>query len=85
MYDTGVTYTVILNIPFLLYIPPPPLPPLSPPCAADPKSSPTGLFCLVVGQVNSNMHLIEKLYRDTVVPCIRYMLCVHMYTDVQST
>jgi hypothetical protein len=39
--------------------------------SADPKSSPTGLFCLVVGGVNSSMHLIEKIYRDTVVPCIR--------------
>jgi recyclin-1 len=40
--------------------------------SADPKSSPTGLFCLVVGQVNSCMHLIELLYRDTVTPCISY-------------
>jgi hypothetical protein len=40
--------------------------------SADPKSSPTGLFCLVVGGVNSSMHLIEKIYRDTVVPCISY-------------
>ena len=39
--------------------------------SADPKSSPTGLFCLVVGDVNRCMHLIEKLYRDTVAPCIR--------------
>ena len=65
----------------------PSLPPSLPlPCLppADPKSSPTGLFCLVVGGVNSSMHLIEKLYRDTVVPCIRSATLV-VYVCIQPS
>ena len=39
-------------------------------CAVDPKTAPVGYFSLVVGNINSNMHLIEKLFRDSIMPCI---------------
>lgn len=38
--------------------------------AVDPKTAPVGYFCTVVGNVNTNMHLIEKLFRETIMPCI---------------
>ena len=36
----------------------------------DPKQAPVGYFCTVVGNINTNMHLIEKLFRETIMPCI---------------
>ena len=36
----------------------------------DPKTVPVGYFSLVVGNINSNMHLIEKLFRESIMPCI---------------
>lgn len=38
---------------------------------ADPKLVPVGHFCLVVGNVNNNMHLVDKLFREVIFPCIQ--------------
>lgn len=56
--------------------------------AVDLKSAPVGYFCTTVGNVNTNMHLIEKLFRETIMPCILYPAiatsCVERKRDVAS-
>ena len=39
--------------------------------SADPKTAPIGYFCVVVGNVNINMHLIEKLFMEVIRPNIQ--------------
>ena len=39
--------------------------------SADPKTAPIGYFCVVVGNVNINMHLIENLFMEIVRPNIQ--------------
>lgn len=40
--------------------------------AAEYKGGPTGVFLQVVGCVNKNIHLIEKLFREIIMPLIQY-------------
>ncbi|XP_064403702.1 exocyst complex component 5-like [Halichondria panicea] len=54
----------------------------------DPKMSPVGHFCVVVGNVNCNMHLVDKLFREAILPCIHIPSaatnCVEKKRDVIS-
>ena len=48
---------------------------------ADPKTAPIGYFCLVVGNVNINMHLLEKLFMEVIRPNIQLVFSVRHFGD----
>ena len=48
---------------------------LSPqPFPVDVKVAPTGLFLQVVGCINKNIHLVEKQFREIILPAIQYVI-----------